>query len=71
MTHAGADFDDVVADAAPWCLPRAQSRNGLAVCGGAGAAEAKGSAVARSLVPIAIGHALAIGTVVLTATFLG
>ena len=36
-----------------------------------GMQEQKGSAVARSLVPIALGHALAIGTVVLTAAFLG
>src|SRR6202051_2445012 len=36
-----------------------------------GMQEQKGSAVARSLVPIAIGHALAIGSVVLTAAFLG
>jgi hypothetical protein len=31
----------------------------------------KGSAVARSLVPIAVGHAAAIGSVVLTSAFLG
>ena len=36
-----------------------------------GMQEQKGSAVARSLVPIAIGHALAIGIVVLAAEFLG
>ena len=36
-----------------------------------GMQEQKGSAVARSLIPIAIGHALAIGSVVLTATVLG
>jgi hypothetical protein len=36
-----------------------------------GMQEQKGSAVVRSLVPIAIGHALAIGSVVLTAAFLG
>jgi hypothetical protein len=36
-----------------------------------GMQEQKGSAVARSLVPIAIGHALAIGSVVLIAAFLG
>jgi len=36
-----------------------------------GMQEQKSSAVARSLVPIAIGHALAIGSVVLAATFLG
>jgi hypothetical protein len=35
-----------------------------------GMQEQRSSAVARSLVPIAIGHALAIGIVVLTATFL-
>ena len=33
--------------------------------------EQKGSAVAKSLVPIALGHALAIGSVVLIALFLG
>ena len=36
-----------------------------------GMQERKGSAVARALVPIALGHALAIGSVVLTAAFLG
>jgi hypothetical protein len=36
-----------------------------------GMQEQKGSAVARSLVPIAIGHALAIGGVVLAVAFLG
>jgi hypothetical protein len=36
-----------------------------------GMQEQKGSAVIRSLIPIAIGHALAIGSVVLTATVLG
>jgi hypothetical protein len=36
-----------------------------------GMQEQKGSAVARSLVPIAIGHGLAIGSVVLMAAFLG
>ena len=36
-----------------------------------GMQEQKGSAVVRSLLPIAIGHALAIGSVVLTATVLG
>jgi hypothetical protein len=36
-----------------------------------GMQEQKGSAVARSLVPIAVGHALAIGIVVLAAAFLG
>jgi hypothetical protein len=36
-----------------------------------GMQERKGSAVARSLVPIAFGHALAIGSVVLAAAFLG
>jgi hypothetical protein len=35
-----------------------------------GMQEQKGSAVLRSLIPIAIGHALAIGSVVLTAAFL-
>jgi hypothetical protein len=36
-----------------------------------GMQERKGSAVARALVPIALGHALAIGSVVLAAAFLG
>jgi len=36
-----------------------------------GMQEQKGSAVARSLIPIAVGHALAIGSVVLIALFLG
>jgi len=36
-----------------------------------GMQEQKGSAVARSLVPIAMGHAVAIGSVVLTTAFLG
>jgi hypothetical protein len=36
-----------------------------------GMQEKKGSAVARALVPIALGHALSIGTVVLAAAFLG
>jgi hypothetical protein len=36
-----------------------------------GMQEQRGSAVARSLVPIALGHALAIGSVVMIAAFLG
>ena len=36
-----------------------------------GMQEQKGSAVARALVPIALGHAFSIGCVVLTAAFLG
>jgi hypothetical protein len=36
-----------------------------------GMQEQKGSAVARALVPIALGHALSLGIVVLTAAFLG
>jgi hypothetical protein len=36
-----------------------------------GMQEQKGSAVARALVPIAVGHALAIGVVVLAVAFLG
>ena len=36
-----------------------------------GMQEKKGSAVARSLVPIAVGHAVAVGCVVLTTAFLG
>jgi hypothetical protein len=36
-----------------------------------GMQEQRGSAVARSLVPITLGHALAIGSVVLAAAFLG
>jgi hypothetical protein len=36
-----------------------------------GMQERKGSAVARALVPMALGHALAIGSVVMSAVFLG
>ena len=36
-----------------------------------GMQEQKGSAIGRSLIPIAIGHAVAIGSVVLTSVFLG
>jgi hypothetical protein len=36
-----------------------------------GMQERKGSAVAKALIPIALGHALAIGSVVLAAVFLG
>src|SRR6476619_1970471 len=36
-----------------------------------GMQERKGSAVARALIPIALGHALAVGVVVLAAVFLG
>jgi hypothetical protein len=36
-----------------------------------GMQEQKGSAVAKSLIPIAVGHAAAIGSVVLTSVFLG
>jgi hypothetical protein len=36
-----------------------------------GMQERKGSAVGRALVPIALGHALAVGTVVMAAVFLG
>src|SRR5580704_2392098 len=36
-----------------------------------GMQEQEGRAVARSLIPIAVGHALAIGSVVLIAAFLG
>lgn len=36
-----------------------------------GMQEQRGSAVARSLVPLAVGHAAAIGSVVLTTAFLG
>jgi hypothetical protein len=38
---------------------------------GLGMQEQRGSAVAKSLVPIAVGHALAIGIVVLSVAFLG
>jgi len=36
-----------------------------------GMQEKRGSAVAKSLVPIGLGHALSIGSVVMVATFLG
>src|SRR6266702_8848978 len=43
----GADFDDVVADASPWRLPRSQPRDGLALRGGAGDSGAKGERSAK------------------------
>jgi hypothetical protein len=51
-------------------LPRHKSWNEVALCG-SGMQEQKGSTVVRALIPIAIGHALAIGSVVLTAAVLG
>jgi hypothetical protein len=58
-------------DVAPWGLPRPEPWNGLALRGGARDAGAKGRAVGRSLIPIALRHGLAIGIVVLAAAFLG
>jgi hypothetical protein len=43
----------------------------MALRGGTGNARAEGNAVARALVPIALGHALTIGSVVMAAAFLG
>jgi hypothetical protein len=42
----------------------------VALCG-SGMQEQKGGTVVRALIPIATGHALAIGSVVLTAAVLG
>ena len=60
-----------MADAAPRRLPRNQPWDGLALRGGAGDAGAEGECGGRALVPIALGHALSIGSVVLAAAFLG
>ena len=70
MTHAG------LTSAALWLMLLLGAYHGLNPGMGwlfavaLGMQEQKGSAVARSLVPIAVGHAVAIGSVVLTAAFL-
>jgi len=71
MTHAG------LSSTALWMMLLLGAYHGLNPGMGwlfavaLGMQEQKGSAVARSLIPIAIGHALAIGSVVLTAAVLG
>lgn len=71
MTHAG------LTSTALWLMVLLGAYHGLNPGMGwlfavaLGMQERKGSAVARSLVPIAVGHAVAIGTVVLTTAFLG
>ena len=64
-------LDGAEADAAPRRLPRNQPGMGWLFAVALGMQEQKGSAVAKSLVPIALGHALAIGSVVMAAAFLG
>ena len=71
MTHAG------LTSTALWLMVLLGAYHGLNPGMGwlfavaLGMQERKGSAVARALVPIAVGHAVAIGGVVLTAAFLG
>jgi hypothetical protein len=71
MTHAG------VSSTALWLMLFLGAYHGLNPAMGwlfavaLGMQEQKGSAVARSLLPIAFGHALAIATVVLAAVLLG
>jgi len=71
MTHAGLTFTMI------WMMVLLGAYHGLNPGMGwlfavaLGMQEQKGSAVARSLVPIAVGHAAAIGGVVLAAAFLG
>jgi hypothetical protein len=71
MTHAG------LTPTALWMLLLLGAYHGINPAMGwlfavaLGMQERKGSAVARSLVPITVGHALAIGSVVLTAALLG
>lgn len=71
MTHAG------LTATALWLMLLLGAYHGLNPAMGwlfavaLGMQEQSGRAVARSLIPIAVGHALAIGCVVLTAAFLG
>ena len=71
MTHAG------LTSTALWLMVLLGAYHGLNPGMGwlfavaLGMQERKGSAVARALVPIAVGHAVAIGGVVLTAAFVG
>ena len=71
MNHAGAD------STALWLMVLLGTYHGINPGMGwlfavaLGMQEQKGSTVARSLVPIALGHALAIGVVVLAAVFVG
>jgi len=70
MTHAG------LTSTALWLMLLLGAYHGLNPAMGwlfavaLGMQEQKGSAVARSLVPIGVGHAVAIGSVVLTTAFL-
>src|SRR6202451_163624 len=62
LTHndsCGADFDDIVADATAWRLPRTQSWDGLAIRGGAGVAGAKGERGGKIARPHCAGARLA------------
>jgi hypothetical protein len=71
MTHAG------LTSTALWLLLLLGAYHGINPAMGwlfavaLGMQEEKGSAVGRALVPIALGHALAVGVVVLAAAFLG
>ena len=71
MTHAG------LTPTALWMLLLLGAYHGINPAMGwlfavaLGMQEQKGSAVATSLIPIAVGHAVAIGSVVLTSVFLG
>ena len=71
MTHAG------LTSTALWLMLLLGAYHGLNPTMGwlfavaLGMQEQRGSAVARSLLPIALGHAVAIGSVVLAAAFLG
>jgi hypothetical protein len=71
MTHAGLNSTVV------WLMLLLGAYHGLnpgmgwLFAVGLGMQEQKGSAVARALIPIALGHALAIAIVVLTVAFLG
>jgi hypothetical protein len=71
MTHAGLTWTTL------WLMVLLGAYHGLNPGMGwlfavaRGMQEQKGSTVAKSLVPIALGHALAIGAVVLAAAFLG
>jgi hypothetical protein len=62
--------DNVVVDASPWRIPRDQPWNVWLFAVALGMQEQMGSAVARSLVPLAVGHALTIAIVVLAAALL-
>jgi hypothetical protein len=71
MTHAG------LGSTALWLMLLLGAYHGINPAMGwlfavaLGMQEQKGSAVAKSLIPIALGHALAIGSIVMIAVFLG